>query len=111
MLSKIVIVVCALFFLPVGLASAADDTDTGFSAEQIAAGASLYADNCARCHGIEMVEPAESFFDLRTFPPDQRSRFMNSVANGKNSMPPWRSVLSEKDMSDLFAYVISAAKE
>lgn len=108
--SKILITFCALLFISLSAASTLDNLEPGFSTDEIASGAVLYAENCARCHGVEMMDPTDSFFDLRTFPPDQRSRFMNSVANGKNSMPPWRSVLSEKEISDLFAYVISAAK-
>ena len=82
-----------------------------FTPEQIAAGAKLYADNCAVCHGPNMVEPGGGFFDLRTFPPNQRSRFMNSVSNGKNSMPPWKSVLSQDQIGTLFAYVVAGEKK
>ena len=92
------------------LSAPAADIDARFTAAQIAAGAILYEDNCARCHGVEMVDPGGGFFDLRTFPPAQRSRFMNSVANGKNSMPPWRSVLSQEDIGNLFAYVVAGEK-
>ena len=83
------------------------DVDARFSTAQIAAGASLYENNCARCHGVGMVDAEAGFFDLRSFPPEQRSRFMNSVANGKNSMPPWRSVLTQEEIGNLFAYVVA----
>lgn len=85
--------------------------DTTFTAEQIAAGAKTYADNCAVCHGPKMVEPGGGFFDLRTFPPAQRARFMNSVSNGKNGMPPWKSVLSQEQIGQLFAYVVAGEKK
>ena len=90
-------------------ASASDDAYT-YSPAQIAAGAELYSANCARCHGTTMGESGSSHFDLRTFPSSQRSRFFNSVANGKNSMPPWRSVLSKEDIASLFAYVMARQK-
>lgn len=86
-------------------------TDAGFTPEQIEAGAKIYAANCAVCHGPSMVEPGGGFFDLRTFPANQRSRFINSVSNGKNSMPPWKSVLSQQDIAHLFAYVVAGEKK
>ena len=55
-----------------------------------------------------MGDPGNGFLDLRTLPAEQRSRFMNSVANGKNSMPPCRSVLTTEEIGDLFIYVINA---
>jgi mono/diheme cytochrome c family protein len=82
-----------------------------FTPEQIQAGAKLYSANCAVCHGPKMVEPGGGFFDLRTFPPAQRSRFFNSVSNGKNSMPPWKSVLSQEQIGELFAYVVAGEKK
>ena len=85
---------------------------TDFPPEQVVAGAKLYEDNCAVCHGPKMVElGAGGFFDLRTFPPEQRTRFINSVSNGKNSMPPWKSVLSQEEIGQLFAYVIAGEKK
>lgn len=81
----------------------ADETS---DAARIAAGAELYADYCARCHGVGMVDPGDGFFDLRTFPADQRSRFVEVVSNGKNSMPPWRAVLSPEEILSVFAYVV-----
>lgn len=85
--------------------------DNDFPLEQVAAGAKLYADNCSVCHGPHMVEPGGGFFDLRTFPPAQRSRFFNSVSNGKNSMPPWKSVLSQEQIGQVFAYVVAGEKK
>jgi mono/diheme cytochrome c family protein len=81
-----------------------------FTPEQIQAGAALYERNCAQCHGPHMVDPGGGYFDLRTFPPDRRARFVNSVTNGKNNMPPWRSVLTPEDIDNLFAYVIAGEK-
>lgn len=78
--------------------------------EQVEAGSRLYAQNCSVCHGPRMVESGGGFFDLRTFPPGQRSRFFNSVSNGKNSMPPWKSVLSQEQIGALWAYVVLGEK-
>lgn len=88
----------------------AQDLSTPPSAQQIAQGAKLYAANCAVCHGANMIDEGGGFFDLRTFPPQQRTRFFTSVSNGKNSMPPWKSVLSQDEIGLLFAYVIAGEK-
>jgi mono/diheme cytochrome c family protein len=93
-----------------GSAALAQDAPS-FTPEQIQSGAKLYSANCAVCHGPKMVEPGGGFFDLRTFPPAQRSRFFNSVSNGKNSMPPWKSVLSQEQIGELFAYVVAGEKK
>lgn len=81
-----------------------------FAPETIKTGASLYAQNCAACHGSRMADP-EGAFDLRTFPPDQKSRFMNSVMNGKNTMPPWGGLFSPAQIESLWAYVMAGEKK
>ena len=43
-------------------------------------------------------------FDLRTFPPQQYTRFANSVDKGKNNMPPWGDLLQPADVEALWAY-------
>ncbi|KAF3996485.1 c-type cytochrome [Glaciimonas immobilis] len=82
-----------------------------FPPEQILQGAKLYAANCAVCHGDKMIDQGGGFFDLRTFPPQQRPRFISSVSNGKNSMPPWKSVLSQPEIAALFAYVVAGEQK
>ena len=76
-----VLIGCA-FILHNAVASAQEQ----FPPEQIKQGASIYSPNCAPCHGPRMADP-QGAFDLRTFPPDQKSRFITSVTKGKNSMP------------------------
>jgi mono/diheme cytochrome c family protein len=80
-----------------------------FTPEQIRAGAALFARSCAPCHGSHMADP-EAAFDLRTFPHDQHSRFVESVTKGKNSMPPWGSLLKPEDIEALWAYVVAGEK-
>lgn len=80
-----------------------------FTKKQIAQGSDIYARNCSPCHGAHMDDP-NGAFDLRTFPPDQHDRFVDSVANGKNSMPPWGGVLSRRDMEALWAYVMAGER-
>jgi mono/diheme cytochrome c family protein len=75
-----------------------------FAPEQIRKGAGIYAQNCSPCHGAHMADP-NSAFDLKTFPPDAKNRFVNSVTHGKNSMPPWGDILKSDDIEALWAYV------
>jgi len=79
------------------------------SAKQIQAGAEIYERNCSVCHGAHMEDP-EGAFDLRTFPHNQHSRFVDSVTNGKNSMPPWGGLLKPEEIEDLWAYVVAGEK-
>ena len=77
-----------------------------FAPEQIKRGESLYAKNCESCHGVGMTG-GEWAIDLKTFPRDNPSRFVHSVTNGKNAMPPWGDVLSRADIDALWAYVVA----
>jgi mono/diheme cytochrome c family protein len=109
----ILILAAALGTALVGSQAAPEEASQppAFTAEQIAAGAALYDMYCASCHGDHMNDPGGGYFDLRTFPPGQRARFVNSVLNGKNGMPPWHGVLSPEDVDHLFAYVIAGEKK
>jgi mono/diheme cytochrome c family protein len=109
-----------------GLASgrlAADDTQAqkntttqpgaAREAEQIAKGRELYHRlPCVRCHGSNCVQNSSAAFDLRTFPHDDKARFVNSVTKGKNNrMPPWGDVLKPEEIDQLWAYIQSVGKE
>jgi mono/diheme cytochrome c family protein len=78
------------------------------AAEDIAAqeGKEIYSDNCATCHGEQLRNTSGGVtFDLRRLRPDEHERFVNSVLNGKNQMPPWRGVLEMDQIEDIWAYV------
>jgi LSD1 subclass zinc finger protein len=84
--------------------------NSGNSAEnsveaQYTKGARSYRKRCARCHGVNMVNPASGIFDLRAFPKDDKERFADSVLNGKNAMPSWGDVLQDDHIDDLWIYV------
>jgi mono/diheme cytochrome c family protein len=70
-----------------------------------AQGAKIFSVNCSRCHGVNMVSPGTGAYDLRTFPADDKPRFLESVTKGKNTMPPWEGVLTPEDIDLLWAYV------
>ena len=81
-----------------------------FAAEQIKQGADIYGRNCAPCHGPRMDDP-QGALDLRTFPLDQKDRFLRSVAKGKNAMPPWGDLFKTDEIDALWAYVIAGEKQ
>jgi mono/diheme cytochrome c family protein len=91
------------------LLCAASAAQEAFAPQQIGVGAEIFARNCSPCHGPRMQEP-EGAFDLRSFPPDQHARFVNSVSHGKNSMPPWAGLLKPEEIEALWAYVVAGEK-
>ena len=92
-----------LVALPVKGESA--DSVADADAAQLKKGATSYRKRCARCHGVKMVNPGPGIFDLRTFPKEEKSRFVDSVINGKNAMPSWGDVLDENQVDDLWVYI------
>jgi mono/diheme cytochrome c family protein len=76
----------------------------------IAAGAELYAEKCAECHGERLVNTGAAF-DLRKLHADERPRFDASVTNGKGQMPAWGGVLSTEQYDQLWAYIRSKAED
>jgi mono/diheme cytochrome c family protein len=74
---------------------------------QVEKGMHMYKDYCQKCHGVNMVSPGGGFFDLRSFPHDDKPRFISSVTNGKRAMPAWGSVLKPADIDTLWAFVSS----
>jgi mono/diheme cytochrome c family protein len=92
-----------------GASVAAQGTTPRFEPEQIGKGASLFARNCAPCHGPRMVDP-QSAFDLRKFPPDEKTRFVNVLMRGKNAMPPLGGLFGPDEIDALWAYVVAGEK-
>ena len=68
-------------------------------------GADLYELTCSHCHGIKMKTSGGNY-DLRTFPKEDKERFMRSVSEGKGSMPAWGEKLSTEEIDDIYEYVI-----
>ncbi len=101
---------CGLAALAALWCCTATAQDQSFSPQQIASGAEIFARNCSPCHGPRMQDP-ESAFDLRKFPPDEHDRFVRSVTNGKNQMPPWGDLLKRDDIEALWAYVTVGEKK
>ena len=91
------------------LASAATTAQDAVTPEQIKSGGEVYARNCATCHGNRMKNP-EWAIDLATVPKDDRQRFIQSVTNGRNNMPPWGDVLKPEEITALWAYFSQGEK-
>jgi cytochrome c55X len=75
------------------------------SPDNIAAGKRLYTNYCARCHGLNMMTTSAAVLDLRTFPKQDKTRFIESVTKGKGAMPAWGGALKDADLDQLWAYV------
>ncbi|MFK7892831.1 MAG: c-type cytochrome [Granulosicoccus sp.] len=78
-------------------------------ADDLAKAGSVYKQLCAHCHGIGMVNPGTSSYDLRKFPLDQKKRFYSSVLEGKGSMPAWGDILAPGEIDLLWHYVSTRA--
>ncbi|MGY4622523.1 c-type cytochrome [Bradyrhizobium sp. USDA 4486] len=89
---------------------AADDATGNPLQAQIDHGKSTYASKCSHCHGPNMMNSGTITPDLRAFP-DDKTRFVSTVKNGKNNkMPPWGDILSDDEIGDLWAFVSSRRK-
>ncbi len=98
---------CALLLAVTAGGSAADEAAPPARVE---AGRALYTQNCSPSHGARMADP-QGAFDLRTFPHEQHDRFVSSVRNGKNNMPPWGDLLTAEDIESLWAYVTAGERK
>jgi mono/diheme cytochrome c family protein len=75
------------------------------NAEAIAAGRKAYTSYCVRCHGINLVVSGGAFYDLRTFPHDDKARFVRSVRQGLRAMPAWEGIVKPQEVEALWAYI------
>jgi len=74
------------------------------SAPEVEAGRKLYISSCQRCHGINLVTNGIGF-DLRTFPRNDKARFVRSVTEGVRAMPAWGTTLKPEQLELIWAYV------
>lgn len=95
-----------VIFCGMQIPAIAQSNDTRVSPELVRTGEKHYTLNCAPCHGTRMLEPPVQV-DLRQFPRDERSRFVNTVINGRRGMPPWRGALSPEEIDAIWAYVLA----
>ena len=74
--------------------------------DAVTEGRTLYQQFCKRCHGHELGSTGASTFDLRKFPKGDKDRFVVSVSEGLNSMPPHGDILSAAEIEALYDYVM-----
>jgi mono/diheme cytochrome c family protein len=97
-----------LWFMPA--LSAQETTASAQDKAKIEAGEHVYGDNCQVCHGDGLVSSGQ-FFDLRRLTGNDRARFDNSVRNGKNQMPPWKDILSDEEIDQVWHYIRAHANQ
>ena len=75
------------------------------AAEQ--AGAVLFRDNCARCHGANLggTKKAPALAEIQKKKHWTEERLTNRIRNGAGKMPPFRESLSEEQIQQLVAYL------
>lgn len=101
----------ALIFIASLAGAAIVEQNACRGADAAAQGRDLYAHLCSQCHGIDMVTPGTVVPDLREFPHDAKSRFVDTVTNGKNNrMPPWGDRLTPEQIDEIWAYLKRGGK-
>ena len=78
--------------------------------KKVALGERVYNNYCFTCHGENLVNTGQTF-DLRRLRADERPRFENSVNNGKNQMPPWKGVLSNDEIEQVWHFIRANAND
>ena len=81
-------------------------------------GASLFAANCAACHGKDAAGDGPAGVALNPRPPDLRRMsgvhpdgdFAWKIANGRGAMPAWKNTLEERQIWDLTNYIQSLSE-
>ena len=94
-----------VLFLAFIASGSAQGPDTR-AAEQ--AGAGLFRDNCARCHGanLEGSKKAPALAEIRKKKHWTDENITKRILNGEGKkMPPFRSSLSEEQIRQLIAYL------
>jgi mono/diheme cytochrome c family protein len=73
---------------------------------KIEAGETVYSTYCAPCHGDQLVSTGQ-FPNLRRLTPTDRLKFDSTVRDGRNQMPPWRGVLTDEQIDQIWSYIRS----
>jgi mono/diheme cytochrome c family protein len=98
-------IVCAALAAAQAVRAADEPPPAPAEVPSVEAGRRAYTSTCARCHGINLVLSSSAFFDLRTFPKDEKDRFMASVMNGKRQMPAWGGIVKPETIQSIWLYV------
>lgn len=101
MCARLSVVVVVLAVMPAAFFAAGATEPTAVVEE----GRKAYTTYCARCHGINLAVGSSAFFDLRTFPKDDKERFVRSVTKGLRAMPAWEGVIKPEQIDAIWAYI------
>ena len=74
------------------------------------AGRDVYTEHCAPCHG-ERLNATGAAPDLKLLRADQKTHFDEILRNGKGQMPAWEGMISDEEISQIWAYVRSRAEK
>jgi mono/diheme cytochrome c family protein len=77
--------------------------------DDAAIGEEVYEQHCQSCHG-EKLRSAGAIPDLRELGENDREKFNKMVMEGRGQMPAWQGIVSEQELSQLWAYVRSRAR-
>ena len=77
-------------------------------AQSANAGAEIYEENCATCHG-ERLRPTGAAPDLKKLTADRKDFFEKMVNDGKGQMPAWGGVITDEQREAIWAYIRSRA--
>ena len=92
------------------LSASASAQDAMPDKAKLEAGEMVYNNYCAVCHGDRLVSTGQ-FPNLRRLTANDRAKFTTTVRDGKNQMPPWKDVLSDAEIDQLWAYIRANAYE
>jgi mono/diheme cytochrome c family protein len=73
---------------------------------KVEAGETVYSTYCAPCHGDQLASTGQ-IPNLRRLTPADRAKFDSTVRDGRNQMPPWRGVVSDEQIDQIWAYIRS----
>jgi mono/diheme cytochrome c family protein len=99
-----------LWLLPMVSAQEAAPDKTVKDSAKIEAGERVYNYNCAVCHGDGLVSSGQ-FPNLRRLSVNDRAKFDTTVRNGRNQMPPWKDMLSDAEIDQIWSYIRANAYE
>ncbi len=99
----------ALTILFAVLISVSTRTADAQDAAMVSAGAEIYAEKCAECHGARMV-PTGAGADLRELGPDDRPKFDKTLEEGRGQMPSWDGQFTTEERDQIWAYIRSRAR-
>jgi mono/diheme cytochrome c family protein len=91
-------------------AAAASAQDAMVDKAAVEAGETVYNTYCAVCHGDGLVSTGQ-FPNLRRLTANDRAKFDTTVRNGRNQMPPWKDVLSNTEIDEVWTFIRANAYE